>query len=72
MAQNVFINVTVDAQATKKTDHVDHRHEAFRGASAAGDFTISFDKAKVTSMTIATSCIKAALASLSGGGEVTK
>lgn len=62
MAQNRWINVTVDPAMSKRTDMADHRHTVARAGSASGDLTISFDTAKVTSLTQLRSAILAAIA----------
>jgi hypothetical protein len=66
MALDRFINVTLDANASKKPDRVDHRHEPRLGASASADVSVAFDTAKITSMSLLKSAIDAALQQAAG------
>lgn len=67
MAQNLFINVTADPAAASKPES-SHSHTVSGGASASGDFTISLDTTKITSLAILDSILKAARLRLIGGG----
>jgi hypothetical protein len=59
MAQDRFVNLTLDPSAPKKPDNVDHRHGVVSGSAAAsGDVTLSFDSTKVTSKTILDSVVR--------------
>lgn len=66
MAQNNWINVTVDPAAAKKVDNTDHRHTVIGGTAASGDATFSFDSAKITSVSLAKSIVAQILQSLMG------
>ncbi len=66
MAQNQFINLTVDGNAANKADIANIRHSGGQGASASGDFTISWDSAKVTNLNILKSAVQQALAIAAG------
>ena len=66
MAQNRFINITLDANASTKVDHAGDKHGQAIGASAAGDLTISYDTAKFTSLSLLRSAVMAALQQASG------
>lgn len=61
MAQNQFINITMDLGAPNKKDIADHRHAVSNGAAAAGDLTISWDSAKFTNMNLLRSALDTAL-----------
>jgi hypothetical protein len=61
MAQDRFINVTLDPSASKKPDIENHTHTVSAGANAAaGDLTLSFDSSKITSPDALNLCIQAA------------
>lgn len=66
MAQNNWINVTVDPASAKKVDNTDHRHTVVGGTAASGDVTLSFDSAKITSVSMAKSVIAQILQVLMG------
>ena len=61
MAQNRWINITVDPNAASKSDSSNHDHGKALGAAAAGDMTISYDTAKFTSLSLFRSAINAAI-----------
>jgi len=61
MAQNQFINITVDANAANKTDIGNIRHSGGPAAAAAADFTISWDSAKVTNLNVLRSAVAHAM-----------
>lgn len=61
MAQNRWINITVDANAASKPDRSKDDHTQRLGAAAAGDLTISYDTAKFTSLSLFRSAVKAAI-----------
>lgn len=61
MAQNRFINITLDANTASKKDRHDDKHGQALGASASGDLTLSFDTAKFTSHSVLRSAVNAAL-----------
>lgn len=62
MAQNRWINITLDSNlASKGPDRQNDKHGQALGASASGDLTLSFDTAKFTSMSVLRSAVKAAL-----------
>jgi len=56
MAQNQFINVMLDPNLI-----ADHKHSATQGASAASDVTVSFDSAKVTSLSLLRAAVNTAM-----------
>jgi hypothetical protein len=61
MAQDRFVNVTLESSPVKKNDMKDYNHGKTLGASASGDMTISYDSAKFTSLTLLRSACNAAL-----------
>lgn len=61
MAQNQFINLTVDANAANRPEIGSARHSGGQAAAAASDFTISWDSAKVTSLNVLRSAVQQAL-----------
>jgi len=66
MAQNQFINITVDGNAAKQTDIANNRHSGGQGAAAAADFTISWDSAKITNLNTLRSVVASALSLAAG------
>ena len=66
MAQNQFINVTVDPASAKKVDNADHKHTVAPSTAAAGDLTISWDSAKITSASLLRSAVLAAIQNAAG------
>lgn len=58
MAQNQFINLTVDGNASKKNDIGDIRHAGGQGPSASGDVTLSWDSAKITNLNVLRSAVQ--------------
>lgn len=66
MAQNRFINITLDPNAASKADRANDRHGKALGASASGDLTISFDTSKFTSLSLFRSAVAAAVEQASG------
>lgn len=67
MAQNTWINLGADKSTASKPDGEGH-HTASGGTSASGDFTISYDSAVVTSLSIFDSLVRAARLRAMGGG----
>jgi hypothetical protein len=64
MAQDRFINVTLDKGAAKKPDIANHSNDVSQGATAAAsDFSISFDSTKINSMNALESCLRSIRAS---------
>lgn len=61
MAQDRFINITLDANASGRVDRSNDKHGQGLGAAAAGDLTLSFDTAKFTSHSLLRSAVMAAL-----------
>lgn len=59
MAQNIWINATAD-KATAQTQESLHHHTVSGGASASGDFTVSFDNTVVTTLNAFDSLVRAA------------
>ena len=66
MAQDRFINITLDANAASKQDITNHSHGKGVAAAAAGDLTISYDTAKFTSHSLFRSAVLAAVAQAQG------
>jgi hypothetical protein len=66
MAQNQFINVTIDANAVNKPDNSNHRHAVAPAAAGGGDLTLSWDSAKFTTMNTLRSAINQVLITASG------
>lgn len=60
MAINNWANVTVGGAAANQPDRQDHRHTAVPAAADGGDFTVAWDSAKVTRMTLWDSAAAAA------------
>jgi hypothetical protein len=61
MAQDRFINITLDATASGRVDRSNDKHFKGLGAAAAGDLTLSFDTSKFASMSLLRSAVMAAL-----------
>lgn len=61
MAQDRWINITIDPNVASKPDRVKDNHTPALGAAAAADLTISYDTAKFTSLSVFKSAIKAAI-----------
>lgn len=61
MAQDRWINITIDPNVASKPDRSKDNHAPALGAAAAGDLTISFDTAKFTSLSVFRSAIAAAI-----------
>lgn len=66
MAQNQFINVTIDAGASKVPDLQNHRHVVSNGAASSGDLTLSWDSTKFTTVNLLKSAIAQVLQSATG------
>jgi len=66
MAQNRFINITLDANASSRVDHSNDKHGQAIGAAGAGDLTLSFDTSKFSSFSLLRSAVMAALQQASG------
>ena len=67
MAQDRWINVTLDANASSnKSDRQNDKHSKGLGASASGDLTISYDTAKFTSLSLFRSAVLAAIEQAAG------
>lgn len=62
MAQNQFINLTIDGNAANKGDIANIKHSGGQAASSSGDFTISWDSAKVTNLNVLRSAAQQAIA----------
>jgi len=67
MAQNTWINITADKAVTTKTDG-DHSHTVSGGTSASGDFTVSYDNAVVTKLSVYDTLARAARQRAIAGG----
>jgi len=61
MAQNRWINITVDPNVASKPDRGKANNGKGLGAAAAGDLTISYDTAKFTSLSVFRSAIDSAI-----------
>jgi hypothetical protein len=66
MAQDRFINITLDPNTASKVDRQNDRHGQALGASAAGDLTISYDTSKFTSLSLFRSAVAAAVQQAAG------
>jgi hypothetical protein len=68
MAQNRWINITLDPNAASRTgaDHLNDAHGQALGASASGDMTLSYDTAKFTSLSLLRGAVNAALQQAAG------
>ena len=66
MAQDRFINITLDANAPSRIDRSNDKHSQALGVSAAGDLTISFDSTKFASLSLFRSAVNAAIQQASG------
>ena len=71
MAINYWITGTVDPSAATKTDRINNMHLLNRGTAAAGDFTLSFDTAKVITLSSLKSLLDQAFKVVQGGTELT-
>ncbi len=61
MAQDRFVNITLDPNVAVKLDRSNDRHGQALGGAAAGDLTISYDTSKFTSLSIFRSAVAAAI-----------
>jgi hypothetical protein len=61
MAQNRFVNVTLEATPAKKNDQSEFNHGRGLGAAASGDLTLSYDSTKFPSLTLLRSAVNSAL-----------
>lgn len=66
MAQDRFINITLDANVASKPDRQNDKHGQALGAAAAGDLTVSFDTSKFTSLSVFRSALRAATEQAAG------
>lgn len=66
MAQDRFINITLDSNASSRIDHSNDSHTKKLGASASGDLTLSYDTAKFTSLSLLRSAVSAAIDQAAG------
>lgn len=66
MAQDRFINITLDANAANRIDRSGDRHTQKLGAAAASDLTISYDTSKFTSLSLFRSAVAAAVEQAAG------
>lgn len=66
MAQDRFINITLDPNAASRVDHQDDRHKQGMAGSASGDLTLSFDTSKFTSLSLLRSAVNSAIEKASG------
>jgi hypothetical protein len=57
MAINTWINITKDPAAASKPDRADHVHSPKAGTADAGDLTVAWDSASVTTLAIFDSCV---------------
>jgi hypothetical protein len=61
MAQDKFVNVTLELNPVKKNDRTEHNHGRTLGTAASGDLTISYDTAKFSSLALFRSACDAAI-----------
>ena len=61
MAQDRFINITLDPNVALKKDRKDDNHGGTFGTAGASDLTLSYDTAKFTSFSVLRSAVKAAM-----------
>lgn len=61
MAQDRWINVTLDPNAASKPDRGKNTNGKTIGTAASADLTISYDTAKFTSLTIFRAAIESAI-----------
>lgn len=66
MAQDRFINITLDANAPSRVDHSSDKHGQALGAAAGGDLTISYDSTKFPSLSLFRSVVHAAIQQAAG------
>lgn len=66
MAQDRFINITLDANASSRIDHSSDKHAKALGGASAGDLTVSYDTSKFTSLSLFRSAIMAAIEQAAG------
>ena len=66
MAQDRFVNITLEPTPAKKNDLSEYRHGKALGGAAAGDLTVSFDSTKFTSMDLFRSAVASAVQQASG------
>lgn len=66
MAQDRFINITLDPNAATRVDRSTDNHTKALGAAAAGDITVSYDSTKFTSLSLFRSTLMAAVQQASG------
>lgn len=66
MAQNTWINITADKGS--RPNHTSDLHDAKGGTAAAGDLTVSYDSAVITSLGTFDTAIAAARLRAIGGG----
>jgi hypothetical protein len=66
MAQDRFINITLDSNNASHPDRQSDRHGQALGGSAAGDLTVSFDTSKFTSLSLFRSAVAAAVQQAAG------
>lgn len=60
MAINQWVNVTMSTVAPLQPDRADHRHTTKQGTADGNDFTVAWDSAKCTTMTLFDSLLRAA------------
>lgn len=68
MAQNTWLNITVDPAASRRPNPTGHQHTIVGGTAAAGDMTISFDSAVVTTLAIFDTAVAQCRNRAMGGG----
>jgi hypothetical protein len=66
MAQDRFINITLDANASSRIDRSNDKHGQSLSSVAGGDLTISYDSAKFPSLSLFRSAILSAIQQASG------
>ena len=66
MAQDRWINITVDPSTLKKNDATEYNHDKKMGSAAANDLTVSFDSTKFVSLSVFKSALLAAAVQAAG------
>jgi hypothetical protein len=66
MAQDRWINITLEPTPAKKNDLSEYRHDKKMGTAASGDLTVSFDMTKFTSIDLFKSAVAHAVIQATG------
>ncbi len=68
MAQNTWLNITIDPAATRRPNPTSHVHTIVSAGAAASDMTISFDSAVVTNLATFDTAVAQCRSRAMGGG----